>query len=109
VRMFTYDAIVWRIIDADTVEVSIDLGFHIWHLVKVRLIGLDAPERFTEEGKAATQFTRDLLEGEFVTITTYKPDKYGRYLAEIFIKSGDSFNKLLLDTGHAVPYDGGVR
>ncbi len=62
----------------------------------------------TPEGKAAKVFVKDDLEGECVTITTHKTDKYGRYLAEIFVR-GNSFNKSLVDLGFAVPYDGGKR
>ena len=106
--MFTYIAIVERVIDGDTVDVHIDLGFDIWHSVRLRLLGLDAPEMATPEGKAAKVFVRDALEGETVTITTHKTDKYGRYLAEIFQRD-QSFNKALIDLGFAVPYDGGKR
>jgi micrococcal nuclease len=106
--MFTYNAIVERVIDGDTVDVHIDLGFDIWHSVRLRLSGLDAPEMATDAGKTAKRFVKDALEGESVTITTSKTDKYGRYLAEIFVR-GNSFNKSLLDLGFAVPYDGGKR
>ncbi len=106
--MFTYDAIVERVIDADTIDVHIDLGFDIWHSVRLRLANIDAPEVHTPEGKAAKIFVKDALEGESVTITTYKTDKYGRYLAEIFYR-GNSFNKSLVDLGFAIPYTGGPR
>jgi micrococcal nuclease len=101
--MFTYHGLIWKVVDGDTVDVSVDLGFDIWHLVRVRLAGLDAPERFTEEGKAATEYAKNALEGQFVLVTTYKTDKYGRYIAEIEV-NGQSFNKMMLDNGYAVPY-----
>lgn len=108
VRMFTYNAIVERVIDGDTVDVHVDLGFDIWHSVRLRLVGLDTPEMATPEGKAAKTFVKDAIEGQEVIITTHKTDKYGRYLAEIFYR-GTSFNKTLVDMGFAVPYDGGKR
>lgn len=108
VRMFTYNAIVERVIDGDTVDVHVDLGFDIWHSVRLRLSDIDTPETWTDEGKAAKTFVKDALEGQDVVITTHKTDKYGRYLAEIFYR-GNSFNKMLVDMGFAVPYDGGKR
>lgn len=108
VRMFTYDAIVERVIDGDTIDVHVDLGFDIWHSVRLRLSDLDTPEVGTPEGKAAKTYVKDALEGECVTIVTHKTDKYGRYLAEVFIR-GNSFNKSLIDLGFAKPYDGGKR
>ncbi len=106
--MFTYSAIVERVIDGDTIDVHIDLGFDIWHSVRLRLAGIDAPERFTEDGKIVTEYVRDILEGQTVIITTTKTDKYGRYLADVILDD-TSVSDILVKMGYAVPYDGGKR
>ena len=106
--MFNYTAHVDRVIDGDTVDVSIDLGFDIWHKVRLRLNGLDTPEKNTELGKTVAAFVKSELEGKDIVISTLKPDKYGRYLVEI-TKDGASFNKMLIDKGYAHPYDGGKK
>lgn len=106
--MFTYAAHIDKVVDGDTVDVSIDLGFHIWHKVRLRLNGLDTPEHGTIFGDSVKAFVISHLEGTDVVVTTWKPDKYGRILAEVFIK-GESFNKVLLDRGYAKVYDGGKK
>lgn len=106
--MFTYNAKVVRVVDGDTIDVEIDLGFDIWHKTRLRLSGIDTPEVSTEFGKVVRQYVKEALEGQLVTITTAKPDKYGRYLAEVFIK-GNSLNQNLLKIGMALPYNGGKR
>lgn len=107
--MYNYTAKVLRVVDADTIDVEIDLGFDIWHKTRLRLAHVDAFEQSTEQGKKATLYVREALSSQpTFEITTYKPDKYGRYLAEIFIK-GNSLNKNLVDIGLAVPYEGGKR
>ncbi|MBA3483142.1 MAG: thermonuclease family protein [Pirellulales bacterium] len=110
--MYEYRATVARIVDADTVVLSIDLGFHAHIVQTVRISGIDAPERFTEAGKAAIASLRELLPaGVKVTTRTEKAaatEKYGRYLAEIW-KGGISIGAEMIAGGHAVPYDGGKR
>lgn len=82
---FEYNAVLDRVVDGDTVDLRIDLGFEITHKIRVRLLGIDAPERFTDEGKAATAALNGLLEGEQLVVRTRKDrkGKYGRYLADI--------------------------
>ena len=106
--MFTYTAHITKVVDGDTVDVEIDLGFDIWHKTRLRLAGIDTPEKSTEIGKKVSAYVKEALEGQTVTITTTKPDKYGRYLAEIFINN-NSFNKNLIDIGMAKPYNGGKK
>lgn len=107
--MYNYTAKIIRVVDGDTIDVEIDLGFDIWHKTRLRLAHIDAFEQSTEIGKRATAYVKEALAGEpTYEITTYKTDKYGRYLAEIFI-NGNSLNKNLVDIGFAVPYEGGKR
>jgi endonuclease YncB( thermonuclease family) len=105
--MYEYLARVERVIDGDTVDLSIDLGFHTYVIKRVRLININAPERFTEEGKLAKAFVENALAvGMEVVIKTKldSNDKYGRVLGEIFIDKNISLNEMLLMNGLASPY-----
>lgn len=113
--MFEYLARVHEIIDGDTIDVSIDLGFSIQHIVRVRLYGINAPETRTKDKKEkelgikATNRLVELIEGKLVTIKTHKEgDKYGRYLAEVFLNE-HNINKILLTEGLAKEYFGEKR
>lgn len=107
--MYEYGCRMVRVIDGDTVEVDIDLGFKIHQRRIVRLYGVNTPELPTEPGKAAKAFTQDWLESAFnLVIVTQKDkaDKYGRYLAT-FHDGGswsDSLNDILVREGHTVEY-----
>ncbi len=124
VNLYTYRARVIRVIDGDTIEADLDLGFGVLlgkrHL---RLSGLDCPEIKTAAGVAA-QFettkwitdnstTKKSLTNKEVYVTfqslSDKPDKYGRILAKVIGKDGETLNDYLIKGGHAVPYDGGKR
>lgn len=103
---FEYKATVVRVVDGDTVIMLIDLGLRIFHEVPVRLEGINAPERNAPDGTAATEHLRLLLPvGEQTRIQTYKnpTDKYGRWLARVFVYGVD-INKLMVSDGHAVEY-----
>ena len=105
--LYHYKAYVERVIDGDTFWVRIDLGFRFWIRQKLRLRGLDAPELNTKEGEKTKQFVEGELKGvPWVIITTTKPDKYDRYLSDIFMeRKGRTIhlNQLLLDQGLARP------
>ena len=107
--MFEYKATILKIVDADTVDLEIDLGFTVSTKQRVRLLGLNAPERFTLEGKAAVAWLNTVIPaGTEVIVKSEKPgggDKYGRYLATIYNALG-SVNDALIASGHAVAWDG---
>ena len=115
--MYTYkvDKIV-RVVDGDTVDITIDLGFNIHYDARVRMYGINAPESRTRDleekkrGLAAKARLAQLLQGEEVTITTSKDKtgKFGRLLGEFFVK-GVNINEQLIKEGHGVPYFGGKR
>lgn len=121
--MYEYSAKMIYVVDGDTVDLDVDLGLDIHHLLRVRLLGIDTPELHSsipEEREKAKQARLFLQEGlmqsdvssKSLTIKTEKDrtEKYGRYLATIFaIGDSVSFNQKLLDAGLAVPYDGGQR
>ena len=108
--MYSYKATVTNVVDGDTVDLSIDLGFDIWHNIRVRLIGIDTPEKWHDYGKVVKEYVKALLEGKEVTIKTEKADKYGRYLVEIYLPGfRDSFNTHLVDHNMAKSYGGASR
>lgn len=110
--MYIYNATILRVVDGDTVDAAVDLGFDIHMNMKLRLMGINAPELSTLEGKNARDWLTTILAGENnqITIRTEKDrtEKYGRYLATLLI--GDvSINQMMIDDGYAVVYTGGKR
>lgn len=103
---YTYKGKVVKIVDADTVDVNLDLGFDISKKVRCRLAGIDAPELNTTAGKEAKAFlVAQLPVGADVSIGSKEYDKYGRSVADIYY-GGKLVNQMLLDAGHAVVYKG---
>lgn len=105
--LFTYRATVRRVVDGDTLHVSVALPHYVMD-EKIRLRGLDCPELDTAEGKAAKRYVeRLLLDAGDVMLTTSKVDKYDRYLADVHLttRSGETLflNNALLREGHATP------
>jgi micrococcal nuclease len=107
--MFTYTAMITKIVDGDTVHADIDLGFHIILKDQVlRLRGINTPEiKGTQkpEGLVAKGRVEGLILGRTVQIKTYKDkrEKYGRILADIFLGSSH-INEILVKEGYAEPY-----
>jgi endonuclease YncB( thermonuclease family) len=103
--LFTYAAEVLKVVDGDTLWVRIFLRPDQWVKEKLRLRDLDCPELDTPEGKAAQRFTAALLaRATAVTVCTTKPDKYDRYLADVFVAHAGSetyLNNALLANAHA--------
>lgn len=113
--MFTYKAEIKNVVDGDTVDVSIDLGFDSWRVERLRLFGIDTPETSTPLGRAVKKLLADALTDKKVTITTYKPDKYGRYLAEVWLATNGliwedtTINRQLVKHGLAKAYFGATK
>jgi len=117
-KKYIYGAKLLRVVDGDTADVMIDLGFDTWVKARLRFKGVDTWEKRTRDkeekvkGLEATAFTTSYLEkndGNF-TIQSYGKGKYGRVLAEIFIEGEEkSLNKLLIENGHAYVYEGGKK
>ncbi len=111
-QLYFYKAIVASVYDGDTCTVDIDLGLSTWiRGEKVRLYRINAPEvRGAERdaGLLARDFLRSQVEGKAVLIQTIKDrkEKYGRYLAEIWLEAEDgsrvNINDLLVQQGHAI-------
>ena len=114
--MYKYNAKLDRVVDGDTVDALVDLGFDTWKKVRIRMQGMNAPESRTRDleektrGLAAKQFVIDILKKHHNNFILHSQGvgKYGRCLGEIFL--GDvKLNDLLISEGHAVAYDGGKR
>lgn len=107
--MFEYLVKVDRVVDGDTIDIAIDLGFSLHYKTRVRLSGIDTAEKNTELGKQVKEYVKSALEGKSFRIQTTKPDKYGRILGELFLPDNTSFNKSLIEKGLAKSYDGGTK
>ena len=118
-EMYRYKAKVTRIVDGDTLDVIIDLGFSISIKERLRLYGVNTPETRTRDkeekkkGLAAKEFVRERVEDSEVQIQTYKKGKFGRALCVIYynnaLKDDINLNQELINEGHAVSYYGGRR
>jgi len=103
---YCYNAIINRVVDGDTVDAQIDLGFNIFIRERLRIANIDAPETYGvkkdsaeyEAGMVAKNRLVELVDGKQVTIKTEKKGKYGRYIAEIFV-DGSSVGEVLLSEG----------
>lgn len=107
---------VLRVIDGDTVELEVDLGFGVFHRLIVRLLGIDTPDRGATRQMAADELMRRVKAEDYrVALSTIKDrrgndakEKYGRYLATLrSLKDGKCINLGLLLDGYAVGYEGG--
>lgn len=108
--MYEYKAIVTRVVDADTIDVMIDLGFSVWTSQRIRLLGINAAEKNTEFGKLAIEYVKNVLpEKSEIIIQSEKDEKekFGRYLGRIlFPNSRQCLNDTLIAMGYAVEYWG---
>lgn len=118
--LFNYRARCLRVIDGDTVDLQVDLGFHMTASLRFRLLGVDAPELHAkdlperERAVAAKQYlVTSLLPTPFVgdsaswplLVHTEKADSFGRWLADVWIaESGVSVGGELMKLGHAAEY-----
>ena len=121
---YIYRAKLDRVVDGDTVDALIDVGFDIWFKKRIRFMGLDTWESRTRDleekklGKLAKERTRQLLEdvsskSGYFRVKSHGLGKYGRVLGEIFIMDKDgkqwNVNETLITEGHAYVYDGGKK
>jgi len=114
-----YSAKLVRVVDGDTADAMIDLGFDTWVKKRIRFYGVDTWESRTRnkeekvKGLAAKAYTKDLLEnsdGSKFLLKSHGVGKYGRVLGELFVKGHEqSVNELLKENGHAYEYDGGKK
>jgi micrococcal nuclease len=110
---YIYECSVSRVIDGDTLDVDIDLGFNvILYKQRLRLFGINTPETRTrdleekQKGLKAKERLKELV-GNYVLIRSLGKGKYGRILAVPYLEDGTSICDILIEEGHAVAYDGG--
>ena len=106
--MYEYRCQLERVIDGDTVDLTIDLGFNTFRREKIRLLGINTPEKKGPTAAAAERAAAvlfDLLKGKPLTVQTKKDkhDKYGRMLGTLWA-GGRNANQALIEGGYAVPY-----
>lgn len=105
---YTYSARVLKVIDGDTIGVLVDVGFFVALSLTLRLYGVNAPELREPAGKKARAWVSKVLPIDAtVVVKTFKApgDKYGRWLAKVFLPDGTCLNDRMIEEGHAVPYD----
>ena len=115
VTPFVYQATLERVVDGDTIDVTLDLGFNVkLHKQRCRLAGIDTPESRTRNlqekalGKLASARLSELCVGTF-KIQSLGKGKYGRILAIPYTEDGKDICKMLVKEGHAVEYWGGTK
>ena len=115
VTPFVYNAILDRVVDGDTIDVVLDLGFDVkLHKQRVRLAGIDTPESRTRNltekalGLKAKDRLIELCVGQF-KIQSLGKGKYGRILGIPFTEDNKNICQMLIEEGHAVEYWGGKK
>ena len=121
---YIYKAKLERVVDGDTIDALIDVGFDIWIKKRIRYKGIDTWESRTKDldekklGLAAKDRNKELLESVsskpgYFRLKSHGVGKYGRVLGEIFIKDVEgieyNINQTLIDEGHAYEYEGGKK
>lgn len=111
--LYNYNATITNVVDGDTVDATVDLGFSIFTNIRFRLYGVDTPEKNDKDPIVrllainATKFIKDNLLGKVVTIQSVAKDKYGRWLAKIRVLDDEStINEQLVALGIAKAYFG---
>jgi micrococcal nuclease len=117
--MYTYKAECLRVVDGDTIDARIDLGFDTWKKIRIRFYGINTPESRTRDleekarGLAAKDRLVEILESNdnIFILRSHGVGKYGRCLGELFVETlGEtSVQQTLINEGHGVAYFGGKR
>jgi micrococcal nuclease len=104
--MYEYKAFVKRVVDGDTYDVIVDLGFEISFAIRVRLNGVDTPETWRPKteaervhGENAKDLVEMLIQDKEVTIRSYKLGIYGRYSADVILPDGRDLATVLKEAG----------
>jgi len=116
--LHVYRCDVLRVLDGDTIDVHVDLGFGVFTRQRLRIYGVNSPEKDTDAGKDALLFVSDLLyQASEVLIRTMKQssrseaekrEKFGRYLVHLVV-DGEPLTDLIIKAGHGKAYFGGNR
>ena len=118
-KLYHYKANVDRVVDGDTIDVVLQLGFDINYKVRIRFAGINAPESRTrdalekEAGLAAKKYVEnwcdDLDNNVIIETQLDERCKFGRILGSILNEEGHCLNDEMVSLGHAKPYEGGKR
>ena len=116
--MYEYKCKVKRVVDGDTMDVILDLGFDVHHAVRVRMAGIDTPESRTRDkdekarGKLSKAFLKESIKGKKIVLKTKIKDakgKFGRVIAEVWAEfekgSLRNINELMIKECYAVKYN----
>ena len=112
--MYRYKVSLVKVVDGDTVDVDIDLGFGMtYKKQRVRMLGIDTPESRTRDlvekkfGKASKKHLKGILESGDIELVSHDKGKFGRILGELFM-GGSTFsvNQQMINEHHAVAYTG---
>jgi len=110
--LYKYHAICERVVDGDTIDARVDLGFKIWTHVRIRLYEIDAPESRTKNlnekakglrSKAYLKTIMDSCGGKF-TLESHGVGKFGRCLGTIYVH-GENINERMITEGYAKRYE----
>jgi len=106
---YVYKAFIKEVYDGDTCTATVSLGFNISIEIKIRLYGINAPEmRGGEKGQGirSREYLKSMILGKELLIKTHKDktEKYGRWLAEIFVDD-ENVNQIMVNDGYAKKYD----
>jgi endonuclease YncB( thermonuclease family) len=91
--------LITNVVDGDTFDATVDLGFHIYTKLRFRLLGINAVEINHPDGKRAKQLLSDLILNQTLVVPVSKPDKYGRWLASM-----PNVINIIIDNMLGVPY-----
>lgn len=100
---FVYSAVVEKVIDGDTIDATVDLGFRVYTKIRFRLNGIDTAEVTSADPDIRSKALRakarvaDLILNKDVTIKSSKADKYGRWLADVFVNDIHLNEQLLME------------
>lgn len=103
--MYEYKAEVINVVDGDTFDAIVDLGFEIQTRKRFRVANLDTPEVRTKNveekkhGKEATKKAKELILGKVVTVKSDKTGKYGRYIAKVTLPGGEDLAEVMINEG----------
>lgn len=108
--LYTYRAVCTNVVDGDTVDLVIDMGFRNSSERRIRLANIDTPERGQEGFQEAKEYMVEMLLGKECFVQSYKSGTFGRWIGDLFLELSDgtlmNINQHMLDTELAVPYTG---
>lgn len=111
-KLYYYRAKVTNIVDGDTFDAKLALGFYAELTLRFRMNRINAPEKRGStriEGQIAEAALANEILGRNVYIRTHKADSFGRWLADVYLVEQDDcvdINQYMLDYGFAKPYEG---